>query len=153
MNHQDDRHEIEHLTDSSVVAATRSLSDREILPGQDYSETISHRDNDNSERDNDSGQEELSDNNFSLGDTVVNERVNYISRLVTSSLSRDASVSCLRAPSGNNNLALFLRHLDRKEDRLREELRLEEERREKRLEEGHQQQMKAIQDKFIYKQE
>ena len=32
MNHQDNRHEVEHPTDSSVVAATHSLSDSEILP-------------------------------------------------------------------------------------------------------------------------
>ena len=43
-------------------------------------------------------------------------------------------------------------HLERKEDSLREKRHLEE-RREKRLEEHHQQQMKVIQDKFIYKQE
>ena len=72
---------------------------------------------------------------------------------VTSSSSRDSSVSCLEAPSNNNDLALFLRYFDRKEDRLREERHLEKERIEKRLEEHHQQQTKAIQDNFIYKQE
>ena len=55
---------MEHLIDSFVVAANRSLSDSEILPGQDYSKTISHRDDDNSEQEDDSGQEELSDNNL-----------------------------------------------------------------------------------------
>ena len=109
---------MEYLTDSFVVAATRSLSDSEIVPGQDYSETISHRDNDNSEQEDDSGQ--LGNSNPSLGNTVVNERVDYVSRPVTSSSSRDASVSCLRASSGNNGLALFLWHLDRKEDRVHE---------------------------------
>ena len=44
-------------------------------------------------------------------------------------------------------------YLDSKDDRLCQERHLEEERREKRLEERHQQQMKAIQDKFAYKQD
>ena len=59
VNDQDDRHEVERPTDSSVVATTHSLSlsDSEI----------SHRDNDNSEQEVDSGQEKLSDNNHSLG--------------------------------------------------------------------------------------
>ena len=98
-----------------------------------------------SKKKNFSGKEEFSDNNPSLGNTVVNKWVDYVSRPVTSSSSRDASVSSLRAPIGNNDLAIFLRHLDRKEYRLCEERRLEEERREKRLEEHHQQQMKAMQ--------
>ena len=99
MNHQDDRHEVEHPTDSSVVAATHSLSDSEIVPRQDYSESMSHRDINNSEQEDDS---EFSDNNPSLGEAVVNEQVNHILRpsltRVTSSSSRDASQSCLRLP-------------------------------------------------------
>ena len=67
--------------------------------------------------------------------------------------SRDVLQSCLPAPGGNNDFQLFLMYLDSKDDRLRQERRLEEERREKRLEECHQQQMKAIQDKFAYKQD
>ena len=34
VNHPDYRHEVEHPPDSSVVTATHSLSDNEILPGQ-----------------------------------------------------------------------------------------------------------------------
>ena len=49
VNYQDARHKVEHLTDSFVVAATHSLTDSEILARQDYSETISHRDDDNTE--------------------------------------------------------------------------------------------------------
>ena len=81
MNRPDYRREVEHPTDSCVVTATRSLSDSEILSGQDYSESISHRDDDNFEQKDDSGQEELSNNNSSLGYTVVaNERVDYASK-------------------------------------------------------------------------
>ena len=70
-----------------------------------------------------------------------------------SASSRHVLQSSLPAPGGNNDLKLFLMYLDSKDDRLRQERRLEEERREKQLEERHQQQMKAIQDKFAYKQD
>ena len=121
VNHQDDRHEVECPTDSSVVVVTHSLSDSarycpdRTIPNQSVIETTIML----------SKNMILGKNHSvtspSLGDMVVNEQVDHVSRpssttRVTSSSSRDTSQSYLR---------------------------------EKRLEECHQQQMKVIQS--IYK--
>ena len=171
----DDRNELE----SSIVVAIYSPTGSEVSskgsevsPKPDFCKPYTPADDSDSELrelrsnkpmeaigDNDySEQEEHCGYSTSSDEMIVTDGVDHVltsskTTKANSASSRDVLQTCLPAPGGNNDLKLFLMNLDSKDDRLRQERRLEEERREKRLEECHQQQMKAIQDKFAYNQE